>query len=485
MHKPIAQVRVIDFTDGEPTIGMGFNSITFLCPGTALTFERAPPEPGEDGQVVVGHAHIINSHEELMDSIGVSIAVSGRYGLSSASAKLDYAKSTGYNSTSTFVLAQVSVINPMHRGTHFNLTDVADKLIKAHNLIGFNTAFGDSFVRGIKTGGEFFAVFRLTAIRETTTRSLAAALTADINSGVAGGTFNGVFKTASSDEHDRAEVEVNFYQASGSGPTAGVTLDVESIMGRLRDFPTIARDHPMPYKVELATYDTVPIDITPPEELDDWQESLRHDDAIKLDYIRRLNDVQFARNHPEFFDELPAQAVLDSQTEAYTQLVNAVMGHAMQLAKGAILPEFFDPAKTSPPLTVPDELHFKRKATASVDLGLFEGHWGNTNPGSQLQSMILTPTDATHVNVRAKYKDFEKEVISIGEWNEAAKALTGKVTLIPGRPPLNVGFKGAKYAITNSHSSAQTLIVSNELVFSFVGAPGHGGEVDPFRRNDP
>ena len=107
---PVDQIRLIDFTDAEPQTGMGFNSTTLVFPGTALSFSPGSPDSAETGQVVTGHATIISSHEELMDRIGVSVATSGRYGLASASAKVDFSKSTGFNSSSTFVLAQASVV---------------------------------------------------------------------------------------------------------------------------------------------------------------------------------------------------------------------------------------------------------------------------------------------------------------------------------------------------------------------------------------
>jgi hypothetical protein len=105
----------------------------------AVTFFRLhrhrKVDPGESGQIVSGQAVIINSHEEVMDAIGVSIRVSGRYALSTASAKFDYSKSTGYNSTSTFVLAKASVVNPIERAVDFQLTDPAKALLRVNDMM--------------------------------------------------------------------------------------------------------------------------------------------------------------------------------------------------------------------------------------------------------------------------------------------------------------------------------------------------------------
>jgi len=207
---PVDQVRFIDFTDAEPQTGMGFNSATMVFPGTALDFSPGSPDPAETGQVVGGNARIINSHEELMDRIGVSVAASGRYGLAAAKAKLDFSKTTGFNSSSTFVLAEASVLNPIVRGKNFHVNDTASHLLTAINLDGFKTAFGDSFVRGIKSGGEFFAVFRLTSLRQETQQQLAGSLTGEINGIVAAGAFSAAFNTAHQDVSELADVEVSF-----------------------------------------------------------------------------------------------------------------------------------------------------------------------------------------------------------------------------------------------------------------------------------
>jgi hypothetical protein len=482
----VDQIRVIDFTDGEPTIGMGFNSTTLQFPGTALTFTEAPPDPHESGQIVNAHAVIINSHEELMESIGTSIGVSGRYGLSSASAKVDFSKSTGYNSTSTFVLAKASVVNPIVRGVNFRLTDVAAQLNHPNTLDAFKGAFGDSFVRGIKTGGEFFAVFRLTAKRQTTQQSLAVAVAADINGITAQGGFNAKFGTASQSEQDSAEVEVSFYQAAGSGATASVTLEVNEILQRLKNFPTIARDAPMPYKVEIATYDTIPILGPTPQELDDFRNSLQQDEATKLDYITRKNDVDFALSHPEFFDDLPDATVLHKDSGLYVQLINAVMAHLEDLAKGKFEhAEIFDPAKVNIP--VPQEIIFKRKQEVAVDLGIFEGTWENTNPQHDLIKMIIIKTDATHVSVRGTYQGafvFPGEKVSTAEFDDNLKALKGSVSVggFVDIPEGKFDFLFSSYEITNPPNAAQTLVVTNSQRGS-VGVIVGETQTDTFRRS--
>ncbi len=99
MAEKIAQVRRIIFNDEE--IGMGFNSQSGLAVGTALEGFEIPP--ATLGQTASAHIEIVNSHEQLMSTLGMSFEAQGRYGFFSASAKAQFSESSSYNSSSTRV----------------------------------------------------------------------------------------------------------------------------------------------------------------------------------------------------------------------------------------------------------------------------------------------------------------------------------------------------------------------------------------------
>jgi hypothetical protein len=85
----IAQIRKLNYNSEE--IGMGFNSDTGLAIGTCLDF-TAPS--GTASQEAESDVTIIMSHEDLMSKLHMSSELEGRYALSSASVKVDYANST-------------------------------------------------------------------------------------------------------------------------------------------------------------------------------------------------------------------------------------------------------------------------------------------------------------------------------------------------------------------------------------------------------
>src|SRR5215470_4949385 len=159
--RKVDQVRVLTYNGEE--IGQGFNSDTGLPVGTALDFDLPT---GDTSQDTFSDCTIVTTHEEVMDSIRMSFQADGRYGVVGAgSVKADFAKSTQFNSTSSFVVAKMVVGNLIRRGHNFRIRtgdDSPKALLDSGQTDKFKTAFGDSFVRGLYTGGEFYAVIRIT-----------------------------------------------------------------------------------------------------------------------------------------------------------------------------------------------------------------------------------------------------------------------------------------------------------------------------------
>jgi hypothetical protein len=354
----ISQVRLLHY-NGED-IGRGFNSDTGLAVGVALDFDSPSIVQSQESS---SSCEIVTSHEELMDSLHLSAQAEGHYLFASASVKTDFSKTTKYNTVSTFVVARTLINNNViSRGHNFRITPTAKALLDSHQDASFHTAFGDSFVRGLVTGGEFYAVMRITSVETSRQESLAVSLKATIDTPTAGGSFSGDLKTAQDETNGRTEFSVVFYQAGGAGQAEiGTTLNVDEIKQRLHDFPTAVLNHPFNYLTEVATYDTVPIPVPTKEQTDAFLLALSDAEQQKLRFIETHNDIEFAIDHPDYFDDLIPLAELQSAKEAYLQGINAVIAHEIKLANGQIdPPQLFDPSKATPPITLPTiRLHKK------------------------------------------------------------------------------------------------------------------------------
>lgn len=372
----VPQVRRI--VSSDETIGMGYASGTGLAVGTALEGFAITKNEAAPGQKVFSSITIVNSHEELLDELGMSFEAQGRYGFFQASAKADFTDSTQFNSTSTFIVAKCIVRNPFLRGKNFAVTQAAQKLLDTNRFEEFGRAFGDSFVRGQQTGGEFYTVIRITSISTTTQTELSLALQAEYNGLVAAGEFKGRFTTANSKTSSRSEFQAIMYQEAGEGPTIAPITKVEELIPRFRDFPTIAKASAAAYETEVATYDTLPLPLPTAEEQENFEFALRDTRDQKLRFIQVRNDLTFALRNPQFFGALPAPELLQAAIAAYTRLVNAAMAHASELAEGRIdPPATFDPGAVNPPLAEPAPIALPRAvptaAAPSVTVPSFIG----------------------------------------------------------------------------------------------------------------
>jgi hypothetical protein len=367
----VPQVRTIIFNDEE--IGMGFNSESGLAVGTALEDFTIQENPSASGQEVTADITILNSHEELMENLGMSFEAQGRYGFFSGSAKAKFAETSNFNSTSTFLVARCIVKNPMRRGKNFKVSPDAKALLDANRFPEFKKAFGDSFVRGLQTGGEFYSIIRITSVSTSRQGELAATLQAEANGLVASGSFSAAFSQANTSSSTRSEHTATMYQKAGSGAQIAPTVQISEVIDRFKKFPEIAKTSAAAYGTEVATYDTLPLPVPTPEEQEDFLLALADAREKKLRFIQTRNDLEFALRNPSFFQALPSSETLSGVSTVYTKLINAVMSHAIKLSRGQITPpQLFDPSALSPPLVEPTPIPLQRAAGPIVPPGQIE-----------------------------------------------------------------------------------------------------------------
>lgn len=361
----IPQVRRLAFND--ESIGMGFNSTSGLAVGSPFTDVTVAADPTATGQEVLASITIVNSHEELNEKLGMSFSAQGRYGWFSGSAKAEFADSTSFNSTSTFLVARCVVQNPIRRGRDFRLTPAAESLLDAMQLEQFGRAFGDSFVRGLQTGGEFYAVVRITSVSTSTQQELALTLQAEANALVASGSFKGAFTTANASASTRSEFAATMFQKAGSGSSISPTVEIAEVIARYKAFPAIANAAPAAYETLVATYDTLPLPVPTPEEQENFMLALRDARERKLRYLQARNDLEFALRNPTFFVDLPPAETLVATAAVHTRLINAVIDHAIRLSRGQMdPPRLFEPTELDPPITEPAPLELRRAAPRGV-----------------------------------------------------------------------------------------------------------------------
>ena len=363
---PVRQRIVVPF-DGH-VIGQGFNSDTAERVGTGLIAESIGEDIQAPGQTGDFRFHMLTSQQSLEKSLNIGAEVEARYALFSGGAKFDFAESSALNTTSTYVLASCVIQNALRSGRGFTPTEAADRLIREGAPAPFKLAFGDRFTEALHTGGEFYAVVRITSSNTMHQSKISASLHGEMNGFVAGGEFKAALTTAQNDASSHTQVDMQVHQSAGVGdqlqiPEADAEQMPHQIIEHMNRFARAAHENAKPYAAELVTYDTLALPFPPPMELEDRRVVLEDCLARRQRYFSAISELEFAlsENADLIFENLPPQEELVRLQNDLRSALNALMDHARKVSSGIIEPKLF--------VIVPDPLEklprFKRRTTGS------------------------------------------------------------------------------------------------------------------------
>lgn len=418
------QIMLIPF-DGQE-IGQGYNSATRESLGTALSVDNIGEGP-VDGQTSATSFVMVTTQESLLESLGVSASADVRIGLFSGDAKMSFAESHSVNSFSSFVAGRSFITNAMKHGHGFKLTPEAEKLVVAGRMDEFKTAFGDMFVRSLKTGGEFIVVARITSVSEEHQTKLAAALHGEYTSLTTGVSFSTAFETAMKETQSKTEVTVFMTQTGGQGGQVSFTgPDATKILDRLSNLPQSVHDHPGGYETELASYNTIPIPVPTPVEKEARETVLADCLSQKTHFLKVIADLDLALgvDGPKLFDKLPPADDLARIQGQYRQALNALMRHAIRVSKGEMDPPQEFVANPAPPAVSLTKQPFLSLSAALIGEWVTMSADVSNNPSRLL---IQAGSDLLHSNMTGFFQDLASgagQVTAVGEIDAKAQTLT-------------------------------------------------------------
>lgn len=279
------------------TYGRGIDSLTGRNRGMALQAADAQSVPGAGGQKVRYYLNKTESVRELEKSLGLHAEVNAQFGLFGASAKFDFAESSAFNSYSVFLVARVEVENAFQQIIDPNLDAAATKLLEQGNVDRFREQFGDAFVAGLKTGGEFCAVLELRTESTTDQRELSAKLSGSYALAASGEVaFTERMREATSNRF----LKVSMYQAGGN--ETSVTSSVDEILARVKDYAAAVEVEPVPYAALLLDYGTLDLPSGPNVvEVETARTVLVQFARQRTTLLALLNDVTYVRENQEQF----------------------------------------------------------------------------------------------------------------------------------------------------------------------------------------
>jgi hypothetical protein len=181
----------------------------------------------------------------------------------------------------------------------------------------------------MKTGGEFHAVIAITSIDHQEQRSVAASLR---------GKYGGLFASISVDTKlesetkskiSKVDLQVSTFQRGGQGDDLSFTEDIEAVMERLKAFPTIALKNPVPYDVQVASYNTLNLPEGPNLlDVQAQKEALADYARIHLNLQSLRNDIEFIQLHRNYFVYPPEVVTLNQWNVFISDEINRLKRQA-------------------------------------------------------------------------------------------------------------------------------------------------------------
>lgn len=380
--------------------GVGINRLNGKICGFPFHDADVTAVEGGAGSRVSAEFNQVNSYVSLATSLGIDAAASARLGMFGADASFQFAESLSINSYSMYVYLRVTVNLAFKQTRRLQYVPEALALLKAGRTADMRAAYGDWFVRGVSTGGQFMSIIEIKTKDEESRREIS-------------GSLQGSYGIAASIESHAKST----YQQAVIGHETHAIYDIVGGPSELPREPEDVFDAAqtwisaitapqsqlaVPYRVGYVGLDTVPSEFSPTWiELEMAEEFLTDIASERLQTRRRRNDLQYILlNQNEFLWD----GRQDLWTSSLEQSVAALESN-LQLISKAASAQVRD-VSTRPVL--------ERFEVPSYEVPLRVERLGNTTPAvdSKVEpGWKLDPKTIRNLNVRAINPRFNEALL--------------------------------------------------------------------------
>ncbi len=290
-----------DFLPGMD-YGTGYDTLTGEIRGDAVIRTEPTNPVGLDGQQTLFKLEVVEDTHSLARSMEVNASASLRLGFGSGSAKAAFVSQQEVNSYSVFCVVSVSVRNATKAMRDVTLNSSALKLVSSP--MQFRKKYGDRFVSAISSGGEFYAILRISTQTQEEKANVAASIRAK------GLTWNASAGFKQTLESINTSYDMSAWVMQTGGSELAVPVDQKSMMDRALNFPLQVKGSAFPYSVELMDYQAVaPAGYNPIR----MQEQMNHLNVMSgylYNYQDRLADIDYILMHPDEFSQFDRSALM-------------------------------------------------------------------------------------------------------------------------------------------------------------------------------
>jgi N-acetylneuraminic acid mutarotase len=343
--------------------GLGIDDTNGKIRGLAVDMPRPPVEvPGTGGQTILFGVQKVENVNDLHKVTGLSIEGSAAYGLFGGTDKFDFVNSSNFHSCSLFLCVTISVTNTSKHILAEKLAEPGPTLLGQGTDAAnkrFRQEFGDLYIKGIETGGEYLAIVEIETHTDEEKRNISNKLASGGFFGVGGIDLATHFSQSFAQTTANQSLKIVSFEKGGAGSGAKQTVDVGELIAKAQDFPKQVLSAPAAYRVELQDY--LAFDLPePPNQVDlqNAKDVLEQCEAKRVTLLGILNDINFILSHPDEFESFDDSA-LGALSDTAASSLNTIKHSASQCLND-IKACRFDPIGVPDVGTLP-----KRKAATS------------------------------------------------------------------------------------------------------------------------
>jgi hypothetical protein len=338
-------------------VGLGYNRLTGdRLPTPAVQGPSISAVQNAVGQQVTISCTTIQDVETLHKSVGVNVDAGGMYMGFSGSAKVDYLNTCDFSSFSMKVMVHVSVRDAVETIDSPIFSPDANELLVNNNPDRFRERFGDSFVAGVKKGGEFFAIYEIIGSDQVEKETVATKVNLAFNGGLTSAELNTAVNTATSKSSSHLEIKVHVFR---QGTISSADLNLEDIMKTAKEFPiAVSGDKAFPYEVLLQDYSGLknPNDEFVAVDIQNRQDVLEDLAKKRFEFLRLRDDIKYILKNSDDFQNADGTPVardkLSKDLDEVVAAINTMQKQASACTRNALKCEFttFDVSRFALPM---------------------------------------------------------------------------------------------------------------------------------------
>ncbi len=283
----------------------------------------------------------VKTTEEVETHLGISAEASGGVGLFSFDARFNFCKDCKVQSSSIVLILSASEKQGFCQIDEPLLTSDAAALTEKGKLQLFSERYGDCFVRGMHTGGQFFGVIRIDTQSEESRQRISASLSGSY------GTFSGKASVDMTEQckKEKASIYTNYYYEGGRVTKRPMTP--AELLEAHAEWAATVISMPTPYQVTLCPY-VIARGPEPPNaiDLEHQQDVLVRCARLRSKTIDKMNAIEYilSTEHAVEFDAtVNASDLQNFQTLLARDLdiIKKAASYAMDNPKDALEPEMY------------------------------------------------------------------------------------------------------------------------------------------------